>query len=169
MLTNDLSTLTICPVTFGSVLLLVLVLVVAWFVFRGSTSGTHASTAPSDPVGAIQGPGKYEIEVVGESHCQRALESICGGRAEDGAEKYLQATLVLDDQNPHDNRAVRVDISHMKVGYLTRDTARSYRSRLREAGHPRLTGRCNAVIRGGWDRGPQDRGYFGVRLDLPSE
>ena len=157
------------PMTFGSVLLLVLVLVAVWFVFRGTTSGTRASSALSDPVGGIQGPGNYEIEVVGESHYQRALESICGGRTEYSAEKYVQATLVLEDQNPHDSQAVRVDVSEMTVGYLPRDTARSYRRRLREAGHPRLTGRCNAVIRGGWDRGPQDRGHFGVWLDLPSK
>lgn len=30
------------------------------------------------------GPGAFEVNVVGESHYQAALESICGGRNESG-------------------------------------------------------------------------------------
>ena len=26
---------------------------------------------------------------------------------------------------------------------------------------------CSALIVGGWDRGPDDQGYFGIKLDLP--
>ncbi|MBI3836176.1 MAG: hypothetical protein HY287_17790 [Planctomycetes bacterium] len=119
--------------------------------------------------GSLASSGEFEIEVVGESHYQQSLERICGGKTRDGVEKYVTATLVLEDNNPYDKLAVRVDIDERTVGYLSRKNAREYRRRLKEVGHPRLICRCPAVIRGGWDRGGDDKGYFGVRLDLPNE
>ncbi|MDE2465490.1 MAG: hypothetical protein KGO02_17520 [Alphaproteobacteria bacterium] len=118
--------------------------------------------------GTLAGPGTFEVEVVGESHYQKALEKLCGGRTEDSAEKKCQATLVLEDSNPYDSNAVRIDVDGATVGYLPRDTAKVYRQRLKEAGHPQLLGTCDAVIRGGWDRGNGDKGSFGIRLDLPT-
>lgn len=147
-------------------LLVFTVAVVSYFVWRIGKGASRASG--SGQVGAISGPGDFEIEVVGESHYQQALERICGGRSEDGAEEYVTAILVLEDTNPYDKMAVRVDIEGHTVGHLSRDNARAYRRQLKAAGHPRLTATCNAVIRGGWDRGGGDRGHFGVRLDLPT-
>lgn len=123
----------------------------------------------SDPVGNLSGPGSYSVDVVGESHYQDALARICGGRSEHGTDKHMIATLVLEDDNRHDSHAVRVDIEGQTVGYLPRETAKQYRQRLKEAGHPRLIGRCDATIVGGWDRGQADRGSFGVKLDLPTD
>lgn len=148
-------------------LIFCLVIGLAIWPLKSAKSAGRGRKQVSNPVGAIDGPGNFEIEVVGESHYQPALESICGRRTRDGAQKYVQATLLLEDQNIHDSHAVRIDVEGRTVGYLPRDTARSYRKRIREAGHPRLIGHCNAVIRGGWDRGPADRGYFGIWLDLP--
>ncbi len=111
----------------------------------------------------------FEAPIVGESHYQGTLERICGGRTRDGAEKHVEATLILEDTNPHDPMAVRIDVQDKTVGYLSREDARSYRQRLEEAGHPNLIGVCAAVIRGGWDRGHGDKGHFGVWLDLPVE
>jgi hypothetical protein len=139
---------------------------VLWLL-KGAKSAGRGPIRVNDPVGAIDGPGNFEIEVVGESHYQPAPKSICGRRTRDGAQKYVQATLLLEDQNAHDSQAVRIDVEGKTVGYLPRDTARSYRKRIREAGHPRLVGHRRAVIRGVWDRGPADRGYFGIWLDLP--
>ena len=116
----------------------------------------------------IQGPGSYEFDVVGESYYQDALERICGGRTKSGVEKKVVAMLVLEDSNPHDKLAVRVDVDGKPVGYLSRDEARQYRKRLQEQGFPELIATCNALIVGGWDRGGGDRGHFGVRLDLPA-
>lgn len=154
--------------SFGTFLLLAVLAIAVWFVLKGQSAASSLSNASSGPVGTIHGPGTYEIEVVGESHYQGQLESLCGGRTEDSAEEYVQAHLVLEDDNPHDALAVRVVIQGETVGYLSRQTARDYRDRLREAGHPHLDGVCKAVIRGGWDRGISDRGYFGVKLDLPT-
>jgi len=136
---------------------------VGWALLRGRGAPSQESE-----VGTLAGPGTFEVEVVGESHYQDALAKICGGRSEDGAEKYCRATLVLDNSNAYDPKAVRVDVDGATVGYLSREAARVYRHRLKEAGHPRLLGTCNAVIRGGWDRGNGDTGNFGIRLDLPT-
>ena len=76
---------------------------------------------------------------------------------------------MLEDSNPYDSKAVRVDIEQQTVGHLSRNVARGYRKRLKQAGHPQLVSICDAVIRGGWDRGPDDRGHFGVWLDLPTD
>lgn len=110
--------------------------------------------------------GSFSTEVVGESHYQQALERICGGVTRDGVEKLATATLVLEDSNPHDKNAVRVDISGSTVGYLSRETAKSYRRRLIKEGISSQTQQCPALIRGGWDRGRDDKGSFGVRPDL---
>jgi len=149
--------------SFIWVLVLMLIAYVAWRMLQASPR-----TTSSGPVGDLPGPGTFQIEVVGESHYQRALERICGGRSEDGANKIVEATLILEDDNPYDDKAVRVDIDGQTVGYLPRSAARLYRRKLRKAGHARLTGKCSAVVRGGWDRGGSDRGHFGVWLDLPT-
>jgi hypothetical protein len=111
-------------------------------------------------------PGHYGVEVVGESNYQGALEAICGGRSPDGVEKYVKANLVLEDSNPYDENAVRVDIDGSTVGYLSRHAARTYRERLKANDVTSKSAQCSAVIRGGWDRGRNDKGHFGVRLDL---
>ena len=102
------------------------------------------------------------------NHTISEHEALCGGRTSDSADKKVQAHLVLEDDNKYDPQAVRVDIEGKTVGYLSRETAREYRTRLRQTGHPRLVGVCKATIRGGWDRGAKDQGFYGVWLDLPS-
>jgi hypothetical protein len=62
---------------------------------------------------------------------------------------------------------VRVDIAGKTVGYLSRENARVYRDRMMDQGHPSIVTKCTATIRGGWDRGGGDIGYFGVWLDIP--
>lgn len=109
----------------------------------------------------LKGPGTYSQPVVGESHYQAALEAICGKRTNEGENKIVQATLVLEN-NPHDPQAVRIDIQGKTVGYLSRDDARVYRKQIGK------NATCQAVIRGGWDRGKRGRGSYGVSLDLPT-
>lgn len=118
--------------------------------------------------GTIDGPGFFECEIVGEASYQRAISAICGGKCEAGHQlSRKQAVLVLEDDNPHDELAVRVDIDGRTVGYLSRRLARSYRKRLRAQGLPLANYTCPALIVGGWDRGGGDVGHFGVKLDLP--
>lgn len=115
------------------------------------------------------GPGTFEVDVVGESHYQTALERTCGGRTEDGHRFRVEAYLVPEDDNRYDSKAIRVCIDGETVGYLDRQTARSFRKKMAEAGVRRIVAKCNAVVVGGWDRGADDKGYFGVKLDLPTE
>ncbi len=144
-----------------TILVILIIGAVAYFYFRAQSGSVSAVS------GNLPGPGTYEFDIVGESKYQEALESICGGRTEDGAELQTDAVLFLEDTNPHDNMAVRVDIEGQTVGYLSRKDARSYRKQLQQLGHASITCSCNAMIVGGWERSRSDRGHFGVKLDLP--
>ena len=116
------------------------------------------------PLGTIEGPGKYEVAVVGESNYQDALTSICGWPTFDGVDLSVNAVLVPENDNPHDKDATRVDIRGHTVGYLGRENARQYRRQLEAAGYANSAFSVSARIRGGWDRGDNDVGLFGVRL-----
>ncbi len=133
-----------------------------WLVGRAQTTTVRTE-------GSIQGPGEFAFEVVGESKYQQHLEHIAGGRTEDSAEIRKRAILALEDDNPVDSSAVCVRIDGLRVGYLSRKMARSYRKKLKQQNLPMGHYYCDALIVGGWDRGGGDRGHFGVRLDLPIE
>lgn len=113
---------------------------------------------------AVPTATSVELEVVGESHRQQALERICGGRTEEGAQFPCEATLVAEPGNPHDEWAVQVLVGGELVGYLRRGTNREWHLRARREGPIR----CRALIVGGWDRGPHDRGHFGIRVWAPT-
>lgn len=125
---------------------------------------------PVEPERAnLLGHGDFDLEVVGESHYQSNLETICGPRTTKGENRQVEATLILEDNNPHDKLAVRVEINGLAVGHLSRDVARSYREQLRRSGHPRAIGTCQAKIKGGWQRKNGDKGHYGVWLDIPTD
>jgi hypothetical protein len=151
-------------------LLLIVAVIVAVVVWGRSSARARTSMTQAGGSDAVthRGRGVFQTGVVGESHYQQALETLCGGRSQDGANKYVSAMLVLEDSNPSDKRAVRVDINGRTVGYLSKPDARTYRKCLAKDGHGRASAMCRAIIRGGWDRGDGDRGHFGVLLDLPA-
>ncbi len=128
----------------------------------------RSSTITMQVADVMNGPGTYSVDVVGESHYQEALESICGGRTENSQRLEVEAFLVPEDDNPHDTNAVRIYIRDQTVGYLDRETARSFREKIAEIGLTGVAVKCSAIIVGGWDRGGGDRGHFGVKLDLPT-
>lgn len=117
----------------------------------------------------IPGDEEYSLEVVGESFYQANIEKISGERKERG--KYLEkiARLILENENPKDKNAVRVEIDSLPVGYLSKEVAKIYRTLIKNAGHPNATGECKAVIKGGWKRKNGDVGSYGVWLDIPVE
>jgi len=115
---------------------------------------------------ALHGDGSFSLAVVGESQYQNALDRVCGGRTRQGHNLMTIASLVLEDANPHDPMAVRIAIHGQTVGYLTRDKARKYRQRLAELGAARAETTCHARIAGGWYRGSDDVGNYGVQLDV---
>ncbi|MDK8871514.1 HIRAN domain-containing protein [Paracoccus sp. SSJ] len=111
----------------------------------------------------------YPYEAVGESHYQRELSQICGGKTEDGYNLQRRAELRPEPNNPHDKNAVAVHISGKKVGYLSRKDAIRWNKHLAELGRPGATTGADAMITGGWlrrDGRDIDEGDFGVRLRL---
>lgn len=115
----------------------------------------------------LEGPGAFAVDVVGVSRRQDALAGIVERRGRSGRTVTCDALLVLDDANPHDANAVRVEIDGALIGYLSRDNARRYRADLAAAGQPRADVRCKARIVGGFETASGGRAHFGVRLDLP--
>lgn len=124
---------------------------------------------PAGVVARLPGPGEFELQVVGESHYQDNLEELCGGKTPDGHRKEVEAMLIHDDENQYDDKAVAVSIDGKIVGYLDRKTARNFRAQMAEAGAASVPAVCQAIIVGGWDRGDDDVGHFGVKLDLPTQ
>lgn len=139
-------------------------------MFSWLFGGRDTSNAKTLVATINNGGGAFAIDVVGESHYQKELSKICGGKTENGYQYYCTAHLILENDNPHDDQAVRVDISGYSVGYLSRKNARKFRKLLAVAtpGVDVYVAQCPALIVGGWssDDG-EDQGHFGVKLDLP--
>jgi hypothetical protein len=76
--------------------------------------------------------------------------------------------LIPEDDNSNDDKSVRVEICGRVVGHLDRQNAREFRQRTLEAGFGGYALWVKARIRGGWYRGPEDEGHFGVTLDVPT-
>lgn len=110
----------------------------------------------------VAGPGTFAVDVVGESRYQHVLEA-AGAR---GA--VVEAALVLDDANAHDDQAVAVTIGGSICGYLRRDAARRYRADLAAAGVAEAVVRCKARITGGFVTKDGGRAHLGLMLDLPA-
>lgn len=142
------------------------ILIIAIALFMWSKRAKRKSH-PLKPDGHIHANGKYSFEAVGEKPYQENLKIICGQPNYQGYNLEKTALLVLEDDNPYDDKAVRVSIDGLTVGYLPSALARDYRQKLAEAGKPNILCSCPALIRGGWNRGKNDKGPFGVLLDLP--
>ena len=126
----------------------------------------QASGPRTIEVDAIKLRGGAEVPVVGESHYQHALLSICGSKSIDGHHHGCIAALIREPHNQYDRHAVAVQIDAQKVGHLSRDDARAYGPVLERLASEGRVGACDAEIRGGWNRGGGDEGHFGVVLFL---
>jgi hypothetical protein len=111
-------------------------------------------------------PGGKTVQVVGESYYQDALDAICGGKCEEGYQLMCQAELRPEPDNEYDKRAVGVYVDGRKVGHLSREEARRCQSALLALCSQGRRPMCDALITGGWFRGPGDEGHYGIRLDL---
>ena len=107
----------------------------------------------------IKGPDNFGIPAVGEANYQNDLGALGGGSVRSDKAAFFDASLVLEDSNPYDDQAVRVDVGGRTVGYLSRDHARQFRARVTEAGLAgETTCRCKMI---------GSSGRIGVWLDLP--
>lgn len=120
---------------------------------------------PEIPV--ITGPGRFAVDVAGESFYPDSFATLCGPRSAEAVNIEKRARLALQDDNPHDKQAVRVTIDGYPVGHLSREHARVFRRSVRYGELSKYeVFECAAIICGGWDKGNGDAGNYGVRLDL---
>lgn len=111
-------------------------------------------------------PTGERVDVVGESHYQRAIERIAGKRTDESKRVAAVAILLREPGNPYDKNAVAVFIRGHQVGYLAREDASLFQPLLLDLEARGEAAVCDALIVGGWDRGKRGQGYFGVQLDL---
>ena len=92
----------------------------------------RSSNSPQAPVAQYVWPplGDYDFEVVGESHHQRVLKALRDSVSNPNQPATGTAILAPENDNPYDNKAVRVTVGGHTIGHLSRDDARSYRRRL---------------------------------------
>lgn len=117
------------------------------------------------------GIGDYDFQVVGESNYQNSIKHIANNHGYD-PESFLSRTgmqlkafLIPENDNPYDNKAIRVDIDDQTVGYLAKEDARSFRRRLASK---KLAGQittCSAIITGGHSVNGKIMSY-GCNLDI---
>jgi len=149
-----------------------------WWLLRGRTSqpsATARAPSPSARASNTQAPtqgfhwpgtGDFEFEVVGESFYQAELARLAGEHGEQSAEVSCMATLLLEDDNKHDPKAVAVLVDGRKVAHLSRDDARSFRRRLGAKKLSGATTTCDALIVGGGTRRNGEKLMYGVKLDI---
>lgn len=112
------------------------------------------------------GNGSFAVDVVGESHYQSALWSVAGPATTESRFERVTAVLSLQDDNPHDDMAVDVMVSGVRVGHLSRADARKFRLRVERFGLEGRRFQVPTALTGGWRRGWFDRGHIGVQIDL---
>ena len=90
-------------------------------------SGPGTTVMPSGMMFTVL-EGSEDLDVVGESHYQENLWRLVGPRRRDERVRFdVRAVLVAEHDNPHDTDAVAVWVQRLKVGHLSRASARRYR------------------------------------------
>ena len=130
----------------------------------GSSDPT-ANVRSAEPLHLARGRG-FTFELVGEANYQDALDSICGGKCEDGHKLRCTAQLCFQEDNPHDPNAVVALIKGKVVGYVPRTIAAEMRSSILRLNPDEQPVTCDAQIVGGWIRDEEDEGHYGVKLSL---
>jgi hypothetical protein len=109
--------------------------------------------------------GDTPVEVVGESFHQDELLRLTGGHRRFGG---VDVETVVD-LVPLEDDGVEVRVADDAVGYLRDSDAVGLLETICESIDLNGFASCRASIRGGWDRGGEDVGMFGVTLWLPGE
>ena len=107
--------------------------------------------------------GTFSSYAVGHRHHQDALKRIFLDRTPENNEKLVEAVLVIDDANPYNSQAVRVDIQGQTVAYLKDENAKQFRKKMKEKVPSEIKATCAAKIVY-WER--ESDNYL-VILDLP--
>jgi predicted Zn-ribbon and HTH transcriptional regulator len=109
--------------------------------------------------------GNETLEVVGESHYQRALWLLVGGDQGERVRVQTVGVLSHEPENPEDENAIQVLIKGHLVGYLSREDAALYLAGLKSLVEQRRCpiGLQGVIVGGGWYA--DGRGMLGVFLD----
>ena len=143
------------------IVIAVVALLVVFMIYKAAKGGTRSLSQQlidqPEKLYRWPGSGEFSQEVVGESNYQPALRSIWDKCTEEG----LDAILLHEDTNPHDNKAVAILVDKKLGGYLSRKDARAFRRRCEKE---RVGGVsiCKARVAG---REGKD-GLIGIWLDL---
>jgi hypothetical protein len=114
----------------------------------------------------LKGDGSCTLDLVGEKQYQENLAAVTGGRTRRGCNVLKVATLILEDSNPADQMAVRVDVFGSTIGYLNRNNARLYRQRLAAIGRVQSGFTCFARIICGPQSGHSHIRLYGAWVDI---
>jgi hypothetical protein len=110
-------------------------------------------------------PGHEPVDVVGESLHQDALLALTGGeRHYGGVDVVAVAHLVPERDEP--SSPIGVVIEGELVGRVSDEEVPWVRAIVDRAIGTQGVATCRARIRGGWDRGHDDLGFFGVTLEV---
>ena len=148
------------------VILVIIAAAIAWYLYKKLSPNTmtiqfkvYASRAEAMKDGhPLSSGGRFDQEVVGESHYQSIIAKIVASMP--AGHNYVQSTLEMESNNPHDSNAVAVKIAGQLVGYLPKAAAKEYRKLAKSEGIPAIA-HCPATIRGSADTA------YGIWLGLP--
>lgn len=109
----------------------------------------------------------FGFRTSGTEHYQPALVKLAGPPLPKRRKPIdAVATLIPYSSNPHDEKAVRVEIDGQIVAHLSRDDARSFRRRLGAKKLGPAPTRCAARIWGGYTNQDGREIAYGVDLDI---
>ncbi|HYN58148.1 MAG TPA: hypothetical protein VET87_01170 [Rubrivivax sp.] len=150
-------------------LVVALIALALWYSLRshkpeGATTCGASRAKPINIQAKILSDDRFSVQVVGGNRYRKSFRRLQQRHGIDGidAAYCCEAVLGLEDENPYDDQAVAVTIEGLKVGYLSRQTARVFRGELRRGGiadHRQFA--VDARIHWGGD----DE-IFGVKLDI---
>jgi len=105
-------------------------------------------------------PIAYLVDIVGEQSYQANLRKIAGPKQEKSKYVEVTARVVSEPFNAYDKNAVKIEISGLTVGYLSRDDAKLLAGKVINKTVP-------ALINGGW-LDDNSEGSYGVKLGIQS-
>lgn len=111
--------------------------------------------------------GLFELKTVGASYYHDSIAKIAKNPIGENALVFCTATLVPDDKNTYDSNAVKVLIESEHVGYLSRESAVTFRSYFKNFELNVQTTTCDAVISAGV-KTPEKTYEYIIELDIPN-
>ncbi len=120
------------------------------------------------PANAVMLPKGENVAVSGESNYQEAFDAVLGQRRTEGGRMGVEVrvTIVSEPSNPYDPTALAVRLGDAICGYIPRTAIPALAPVIAAVEAKGKIAACEAVITGGWDRGPTDRGHYGITLSL---